>query len=102
MIPAGFIAVLCGWFVTEMGRQPYVVYGLLKTADAHSPLSSTQVLLSLMIFFIVYTFVFCSGMYYLRKIIQKGPVPYVSGTPAEIYGTVQHSFEKTDKDTPHV
>jgi cytochrome d ubiquinol oxidase subunit I len=81
LTPAGFIAVLAGWFVTEIGRQPYVVYGLLKTADAISPVSASPIAISLLAFVVVYGFVFGAGSYYILKLIAKGP-----GIQEPIYG----------------
>jgi cytochrome d ubiquinol oxidase subunit I len=75
MTPAGFIAVLAGWYTTEIGRQPYIIYGLLKTADAGSAVSSASVLTSLLVFGCVYLFVFASGIWYLLKLLRKGPQP---------------------------
>jgi cytochrome d ubiquinol oxidase subunit I len=74
LTPAGFIAVLAGWFVTEIGRQPYVVYGLLRTAEAASPVSASPIAISLLAFVVVYVFVFGAGSYYILKLIAKGPV----------------------------
>ncbi|MBW2369795.1 MAG: cytochrome ubiquinol oxidase subunit I [Deltaproteobacteria bacterium] len=71
--PAGFIAVLAGWFVTEIGRQPYLVFGQLRTLEAVSPVSSTLVALSLLAFIIAYLFVFGAGTYYILRLIGKGP-----------------------------
>lgn len=73
LTPSGFIAVLAGWFVTEVGRQPYTVYGLLRTADSVSPLDASQVAVSLSAFIIVYAFIFGAGTYYILKLIRKGP-----------------------------
>lgn len=73
MTPSGFVAVLCGWFTAEIGRQPYVVYGLLRTADAASPVSAANLWLSLGLFVVVYTVVFGAGSYYLLKLIAHGP-----------------------------
>ena len=73
LTPAGFIAVLAGWFVTEMGRQPYVVYGVLRTAEAASPVPAAPIAISLIAFVIVYGFVFGAGSYYILKLIGKGP-----------------------------
>ncbi len=75
MTPTGFGAVLFGWFTAEIGRQPYVVYGQLRTADAISPISTTAVTISLVTFLIVYTIVFGFGSYYLAKLLRKGPDP---------------------------
>jgi cytochrome d ubiquinol oxidase subunit I len=74
MSPTGFIALLAGWVTTEAGRQPWVVYGLLRTAQAASPVSRQQVSVSLMIFVVVYFLVFGTGIYYLLKLLRKGPV----------------------------
>ena len=67
------IALLAGWITTEVGRQPWVVYGVLRTADANSPLSSQQVGTSLLIFVVVYFLVFGTGAYYMLKLMAKGP-----------------------------
>ena len=71
--PLGFIAILSGWFVTEVGRQPYVVYGLLKTANASSAVHLSHVALSLSLFIILYSILFGFGMYYMFVVIKKGP-----------------------------
>src|SRR5246127_2490665 len=73
MGPSGLIALVAGWITTEVGRQPWVVYGVLRTADAVSPLSSQQVGTSLLIFIIVYFLVFGTGAYYMLKLMAKGP-----------------------------
>jgi cytochrome bd ubiquinol oxidase subunit I len=73
MGPSGLIALLAGWITTEVGRQPWVVYGVLRTADAVSPLSSQQVGTSLLIFIVVYFLVFGTGIYYMLKLMAKGP-----------------------------
>jgi cytochrome d ubiquinol oxidase subunit I len=73
MGPSGLVALLAGWVTTEAGRQPWVVYGVLRTADASSALSAEQVGTSLMIFVIVYFLVFGTGIYYMLKLMGKGP-----------------------------
>ncbi len=73
MIPSGFIAVTTGWYTAEIGRQPYVVHGLLRTSDALSPISTGEVAGTLIAFVVVYTAVFAAGTYYLFKIMRKGP-----------------------------
>ena len=75
MSPAGFIAVLAGWYTTEIGRQPYVVYGLLRTSQAASAIDAGSVLTSLIVFASVYLFVFIAGTYYLLKLLRRGPQP---------------------------
>ncbi|MFD0937241.1 cytochrome ubiquinol oxidase subunit I [Methylobacterium trifolii] len=75
MTPSGFGAVLFGWFTAEIGRQPYIVYGHLRTADAVSPLTTNAVTASLVAFLIAYTIIFGFGSYYLAKLLRKGPEP---------------------------
>ena len=74
MTPAGFIAVLAGWFVTEIGRQPYIVYGILRTSESVSPVVGPHIALSLLAFIITYIIVFGAGSYYILQLIGKGPV----------------------------
>jgi len=73
MGPAGFISLLAGWITTEVGRQPWVVYGVMRTSQAVSPLTTQQISLSLMTFVTVYLVVFGTGVYYLLKMIRTGP-----------------------------
>lgn len=73
MTPSGFIAILAGWFVTEVGRQPYVAYGIIRTADGVSPVISEQIAITLLAFIITYIFIFGAGSYYILKLIGKGP-----------------------------
>jgi cytochrome d ubiquinol oxidase subunit I len=75
MTPSGFAAVVFGWFTAEIGRQPWVVYGLMRTKDAVSPVSTGAVATSLATFFVVYTIVFAAGTYYLYKLLKRGPEP---------------------------
>ncbi len=73
MMPSGFVAILAGWFVTEIGRQPFTAYGLIRTAESVSPaISGPQVAWSLFAFVVMYTFVFGAGSYYILKLIFKG------------------------------
>ncbi len=72
--PAGFVAILAGWWVTETGRQPWLATGILRTADAASPVSASAVLTTLVLFVIVYSVVFSMGIYYINRLINKGPV----------------------------
>ena len=80
MGPSGFIALLAGWFTTEVGRQPWVVYGVMRTKDALSPVSAEQVGLTLIIFVVVYCVVFGIGIYYMLKLMHKGP-QFIHATP---------------------
>jgi cytochrome d ubiquinol oxidase subunit I len=73
MGPAGFIAVIAGWVTTEVGRQPYTVYGQLLTADSISPLAAPAVATSLAVFVVVYFAVFGAGAAYLARMMGRLP-----------------------------
>ncbi|TWI01624.1 cytochrome d ubiquinol oxidase subunit I [Luteimonas cucumeris] len=74
---SGFIALLAGWYVVEIGRQPYVIYGLLRTADAVSPtLAAASVMTSLIVYAVAYAIVFGAGIWYLFKLFRQGPQPH--------------------------
>lgn len=79
MGPSGFVAVIAGWITTEVGRQPWVVYGLLRTADAASPLDAPAVAASLLAFVVVYFAVFGVGTWYILKLMSKAPQPGEKG-----------------------
>jgi cytochrome d ubiquinol oxidase subunit I len=72
MGPSGFLAVLAGWVTTEVGRQPWVVYGLMRTADAASPVGPGQVATSLALFVAVYGVVFVAGIWFLIRQLKRG------------------------------
>jgi cytochrome d ubiquinol oxidase subunit I len=76
MGPSGFIAVLAGWITTEVGRQPYTIYGLMRTAESASPLAAPAVAASLVAFVIVYFAVFGMGTWYLLKLMSRAPQPH--------------------------
>ena len=72
--PTGFVAVLCGWYTAEVGRQPWVVYGMLRTEDAITPsLSGGQVLFSLIAYIAVYAVIYSFGLIYIYRVLQAGP-----------------------------
>jgi cytochrome d ubiquinol oxidase subunit I len=72
--PLGFVAVIAGWFATEVGRQPWVVYGLMRTRDAVTPsLTGSDVLISLIIYVLAYIFVYGGGVVLLARLIRTGP-----------------------------
>ena len=78
--PAGFVAILCGWFTAEVGRQPWVVYGLLRTKDAVTPsLTGGDVLFSLIAYIVVYAVIYSSGFYYIYRVLRDGPEAEVRG-----------------------
>lgn len=73
MGPAGFIAVLAGWVTTEVGRQPYTVYGLLRTAESVAPIDAPAVAASLLAFIVVYFLLFGAGTLYILKMMNRAP-----------------------------
>ncbi|RXH02780.1 cytochrome ubiquinol oxidase subunit I [Bradyrhizobium vignae] len=82
-LPLGFIAVVAGWFVTEVGRQPWTVYGLLRTAASVSPsLTSSDVTLSLLAYMAVYLLIYPCGVMLIARLIRKGPVDFSETAPA--------------------
>ena len=101
MMPSGFLAVLACWFVNEIGRQPYTVYGVIRTSESVSPaIIGSQVGWSLLAFVIMYTLVFGAGSYYILKLIYKG-IPaiddkeqyYQHGTEASVITGATHQGE---------
>jgi len=72
--PLGFVAVVAGWFTTETGRQPWVIYNVMRTADGVSPgVPAGSVLLSLALYGAAYAIVFGAGVYFMLQIVRKGP-----------------------------
>ena len=96
MGPSGLIAILAGWVTTEVGRQPWVVYGVQRTADAVSAHGDLHMTLSLLTFFVVYSSVFGVGYSYMLRLIRKGPQtfnPPLSGTPARPLSVATEGFQ---------
>jgi cytochrome d ubiquinol oxidase subunit I len=75
MAPSGLIALLCGWMTTEIGRQPYTVYGQLRTIDSVSPIALPGVATSLAVFAVVYFLVFGAGIMMILRLMSHPPVP---------------------------
>ena len=72
--PLPFIAILTGWYTAEVGRQPWTVYGVLRTADAMTPFLTARVAMtSLIVFCAVYSFIFAFGTYYIHRLLRAGP-----------------------------
>ncbi len=69
----GFVAVLAGWYTTEVGRQPFTVYGLLRTSDSLSNIDAAAVGASLVAFIVVYFVVFGAGVFYILRTVSKTP-----------------------------
>ncbi len=91
MAPMGFVAIIAGWFTTEIGRQPWTVYNVLRTEDSISPVMAEQVLFTLIGFIVIYTAVFGAGVYFILKTIRSGPQRYDSGRDEAIY---HHTFSE--------
>jgi cytochrome d ubiquinol oxidase subunit I len=73
--PLPFIATLTGWFTAEVGRQPWAIYGVLRTADAMTPsLTTRAATISLVVFCAVYVFIFAFGTLYIYQLLRDGPV----------------------------
>ena len=82
--PLPFIAVVAGWFVTEIGRQPWVVYGMMRVSEALTPsLTGGMALATLIGYFAVYAVVFGAGVYYLRRVILDGLEPIESARDSD-------------------
>ncbi|MDR6266515.1 cytochrome ubiquinol oxidase subunit I [Roseobacter sp. N2S] len=106
MGPMGFVAVLAGWVTTEVGRQPFTVYGLLRTSDSLAPIAAPAVAASLIAFIVVYFFVFGAGTFYLLRMMNKsastqhlglsdGPIRTAGITPIE---QPHHKSQVTEKE----
>ncbi len=83
MGPAGFVAVLSGWVTTEVGRQPWTVYGLLTTAQSASSIDAAAVGASLLAFIVVYFALFGVGVYYILRLMNHQPHPGEPGLPPD-------------------
>ncbi|MGF7007660.1 cytochrome ubiquinol oxidase subunit I [Aminobacter sp. BE322] len=81
MGPAGLIAILAGWYTTEIGRQPWIVYGVMRTADAVSNQSALSMSVTLIVFIVVYFIVFGTGVRYMLKLVGKGPEDHEQESP---------------------
>jgi cytochrome d ubiquinol oxidase subunit I len=95
MTPAGFVAVLAGWITTEVGRQPWTVYGLMRTSDSVSPsLTGSDVALSLALYVIVYLIMYPTGIAFMAGLVRRGPedapkpAAIESGHPVLPFGAV--------------
>ncbi|WP_346829122.1 cytochrome ubiquinol oxidase subunit I [Pseudomonas abietaniphila] len=110
MGPAGLIAMLSGWFTTEIGRQPWVVYGLMRTANASSNHSVGQLTITLVLFVVVYFMLFGTGFGYMMRLVRKGPKthegddtphggPGQKRTPARPLSAADEGAEERHKDS---
>ena len=96
--PLPFIAILTGWFTAEVGRQPWVVYGALRTADAVTPfLTAREATISLAVFCTIYTLIFAYGIFYIYRLLHAGPVghliePAIAAVPNRPMSLVGHGL----------
>jgi cytochrome d ubiquinol oxidase subunit I len=89
MGPSGFVAILSGWIVTEVGRQPFTVYNLLRTADSHSPIDATAIAFSLAAFVIVYFSLFGAGVYYILRQMKAPPGESHGGADLSVHEPIR-------------
>jgi cytochrome bd ubiquinol oxidase subunit I len=93
--PLGFVAVLAGWTMTEVGRQPWTVYGLLRTTDSVTPsLTGFDVLLSLIGYVIAYLIIFPAGVFFMVRVVRQGPIDSNDVLPVE-GGRPSHAITHT-------
>jgi len=92
MGPMGFVAVLAGWITTEVGRQPFTVYGLMRTSESLAPVAAPAVAASLIAFIVVYFFVFGAGTFYLLRMMGLPPTDQkkINLREGPMRGTGQH------------
>ena len=82
--PLPFIAILTGWFTAEVGRQPWTVYGVLRTAQAMTPFLTTRAAaISLLVFCVIYSFIFGFGVFYIYQLLRAGPVRRLALPPTD-------------------
>ena len=101
MGPSGLVAVLAGWFTTEVGRQPWVVYGVQRTADAVSGHGVLPMTISLAVFIVIYCSVFGVGTYYLLHMLKKGPDNSLPPETTDMIAASGHVAVARDTNQPH-
>ena len=106
MGPTGFVAVLAGWITTEVGRQPFTVYGMLRTSDSLAPIAAPAVAASLVAFVVVYFFVFGAGTYYILRLMRhsielEAEEGLREEPPTRTAGTTPASQYQARKDKRH-
>ncbi|MGA9853353.1 MAG: cytochrome ubiquinol oxidase subunit I [Gammaproteobacteria bacterium] len=98
MTPVGFIATVAGWWTAETGRQPWVVQGLMRTTDAFSPLEPQRVLYSFLAFIGIYIVVMWAYIYYVVKVIRKGPAQETPHPIASEHAPARHAFSGVEDE----
>jgi cytochrome d ubiquinol oxidase subunit I len=87
MGPSGFVAVIAGWTVAEVGRQPWVIWGQMRTAAGVSPVSPHEVSASLLAFLVVYAVIFSAGALYILRLMAQGPTYEAAPSPDRAPGS---------------
>ena len=101
MGPSGLVAVLAGWFTTEVGRQPWVVYGVQRTVDAVSGHGVLPMTISLAVFIVIYCSVFGVGTYYLLHMLKKGPDDSLPPETTDMIAASGHVAVARDTNQQH-
>jgi cytochrome bd ubiquinol oxidase subunit I len=96
----GFVAVISGWIVTETGRQPWIVQGILRTADATSPVIGTAIAVSFALFVVVYGVIFSAGIYFINRLIAKGLDAPAADEPAIALGGARSAAAQSTEAVP--
>jgi cytochrome d ubiquinol oxidase subunit I len=101
--PLPFVAILTGWFTAEVGRQPWTVYGVLRTADALTPfLTVGAAAVSLVVFCAVYSFIFAFGIFYIYRLLRTGPAGRLIAPPvAAVPNRPMSVAGEADASGPH-
>jgi cytochrome d ubiquinol oxidase subunit I len=101
--PLPFIATLTGWFAAEVGRQPWTIYGVLRTADAMTPFLTTRAaMISLIVFCAVYSFIFAFGIVYIHRLLRVGPAGHLILPPiAAIPNRPMSVIDEPVTSSPH-
>jgi cytochrome d ubiquinol oxidase subunit I len=94
MTPSGIVATLGGWYLAETGRQPWVIFGMLRTIDAVSPVPAQTLLATLIAFVCIYAFFMAAFLFFVARIIRRGPDRVLA--QAEASGSLKNAFR------PHV
>lgn len=94
--PLGFVSSVTGWLTAEMGRQPWIIYGLMRTSEGASLVPASNVLISLIAFIVVYGFVFSFYIFYLFKLIAKGPEIPLTSDVEEPFSAFQYMTKSSD------
>jgi cytochrome d ubiquinol oxidase subunit I len=96
----GFVAVISGWVVTESGRQPWIVQGILRTADATSPVIGPAIAVTFALFVLVYAVIFSAGIYFINRLIARGLDAATTGEPAVSLGGTLAAAGKSTGASP--